>query len=244
MIGGFRLLGVTALLLGCDNSANGDGGMPDKIRVALGMQVDEFNAQSALTVRARRLDPRAPGVLTIGEPHELDVEVNGRTVIFEAGGELASTYVRNGYYVPRPDSDSARIGSINFSMARAPVTLREAVSIANTKCEEMRASGLSSRHPDRFGLVNEAIGTTTDRPVTTPDQLIADFADRDIRAITAVLCDLEDNAHTFQIEIINFRRYNLRSRGGGEESDVFGERSYSVRGDVSQNLDAAREHME
>ncbi len=236
-----RTLATAALLAGCDNFARGESTMPETIRVAVGMSVEEFNAQPAVARQPVRLDPREAGVFVMGEPHRLALDVNGHAVRFETGAPRAFTYVTSGFYVHESLEGRDRIASVDFEARPEPATLREAVALARSSCASMRAAGLSPRRePARFGVINEALGSGANRPVADEEALIAAFTDPAIRARTVVLCELEDDGHVFALSITNGRRAREQhGDGDGSEDDVESEREYGVTVHFAQNLDAA-----
>lgn len=228
---------MSLLLIGCDSLARGEADVPETIRIAIGMPVEEFNRQPLVARQANLLDSQGSGFTAFGEPHQLEIELNGHALPFEGGGRNAFTYVRNGYYIPRSISDSGRIASITFNMNREPVSLSEAMTLAQASCIAMRTAGLSPKTPlDGFGSVTEQLGQNRVRDVGNAGEMMAAFTDHNVRAIEAVLCDVEDQNHVFQLTIVNSRRAANRYRGGGDEGDTFGEEIYRVSGYLSQNL--------
>ncbi len=204
--GTFRALATLLLLTGCDDVARGEAGMFDTIRVRVGMGVDEFNAQPALVRNRMRLDRRGISGVAIGEPHILAVEVNGRTIEFESGGDTAFTRVDNTFHKPNWDSDYSRIGSVTFDINRELITLDEVVALARTACASVRAANLTARYPDRFGIISESLGSGVGKLIANEEDLKAAFSDWNIRAKTVELCQSQDDSHIFALSITNYRR--------------------------------------
>lgn len=196
--------------------------MTEAIHVQIGMDVGQFNSQAAVARHGLGLESNSQSAVKIGEPHVLTIDVNGRTVPFDAGGQNSFTYVANTFYVPHSVSDYGRVSSIDFDIGRELMTLAEAVKVALSSCGEMRATGLpaTDRH---LGVISETFKSGRNRLVTTEAELVQAFADDNVAARTVVLCHLRDENQEFHLEIT-------------KSPYASGDKAFRVSGHLAQNM--------
>ncbi len=217
--------------------------MSENLRIAVGMATEEFNSQPLVARQSHALDSKDADVFTLREAHRVELVVNGRTIVLNSGAPRAPTYVTSGFYVHDSLEGRDRIRAVDFDTTAEPVPLSRAVALAEPICKSVREAALTPRHEGAiFATISEAAGRAPKPSIANKTELFDAFLGP-IRARSVVLCELEDDAHTFAISITSLSRVREQQLGGSDDFSA-SEDTYTVNIHFAQNLDRAIEKAE
>lgn len=214
--------------------------MSETLQIIVGMPTAALNAQPIVARQPHRLDSKRAGVFALYDPHRVELVVNGCAVAFCSGAPRAPTYVASGYYVHDSVEGQDRIRSVHFDIHAKPVSLMEAVELAEAACASMRRAALAPRG-DRppFGTISEALGSVSKFTIDSRGELLEAFTGP-VRARSVVLCEFHDDEHSFSITITSI----ARAREQQMSVDLDLDDTYTVNVYLSQNLEDAIERAE
>jgi hypothetical protein len=176
------------------------------------MPIEELGKQELIARAPQRLTPQKMGVVLLRQPHLLQLQVNGRSIIVESGGGTAATWITN--EPPLPSTLRAgemprydRVGSIRFDINAELVPLSEAMRLARALCEDMGQAKLGRARPEwDFASVFNWSGQHREVHLSDFAAVQQLFLDPIARPETIGVCRLSDGTTYFELEVRNYRR--------------------------------------